>query len=91
VNAQEIILSQPFAAAQFLTPASVGNGVFDQRIQSNFISQSIGGSNIAKTIVVGWDRKYNRNAQDQSNYRYRGASYFRTINEWVIKYQSYYI
>ena len=68
VNAQEIILSQPFAAAQFLTPASVGNGVFDQRIQSNFISQSIGGSNIAKTIVVGWDRKYNRNAQDQSNY-----------------------
>ena len=68
MNAQEIILSQPFAAAQFLTPASVGNGVFDQRIQSNFISQSIGGSNIAKTIVVGWDRKYNRNAQEQSNY-----------------------
>jgi len=68
VNAQEIILSQPFAAAQFLTPASVGNGVFDQRIQSNYRSQSIAGNNIARTIVVGWDRKYNRNAQDQSNY-----------------------
>ncbi len=67
-NAQEIFLSQPFAAAQFLTPASVGNGVFDQRIQSNFRSQSIAGLNFAKTLVVGWDRKYNRKAQDQSNY-----------------------
>ena len=67
-NAQEIVLSQPFAAAQFLTPASVGNGVFDQRIQSNFRSQSIGGFNFAKTIVVGWDRKYNRSALEQSNY-----------------------
>ena len=67
-NAQEIVLSQPFAAAQFLTPASVGNGVYDQRIQSNFRSQSIGGLNLAKTIVVGWDRKYNRNTQEQSNY-----------------------
>lgn len=67
-NAQEIILSQPFAAAQFLTPASVGNGVFDQRIQSNFRSQSIAGLNFAKTLAVGWDRKYNRKAQDQSNY-----------------------
>jgi len=68
VKAQEIVLSQPFAAAQFLSPASVGNGVFDQRIQSNFRSQSIGGLNFAKTIVVGWDRKYNRSSQDQSNY-----------------------
>ena len=68
VKAQEIILSQPFAAAQFLSPASVGNGVFDQRIQSNYRSQSVAGNNFAKTIVVGWDRKYNRSAQDQSNY-----------------------
>jgi len=68
VNAQEIVLSQPFAAAQFLTPASVGNGVFDQRIQSNFRSQSIAGLNFAKTLVVGWDRKYNRKAEDRSNY-----------------------
>jgi len=67
-SAQEIVLSQPFAAAQFLSPASVGNGVFDQRIQSNFRSQSIGGLNFAKTIVAGWDRKYSRSAQDQSNY-----------------------
>lgn len=67
-NAQEIVLSQPFAAAQFLTPASVGNGVFDQRIQSNFRSQSIAGLNFAKTLIVGWDRKYNRKTDEQSNY-----------------------
>ena len=67
-NAQEIVLSQPFAASQFLSPASVGNGVFDQRIQSNFRSQSIAGLNFAKTLVVGWDRKYNRRTDEQSNY-----------------------
>ncbi len=67
-KAQELVLSQPYAAAQFLSPASVGNGVFDQRIQSNLRSQSIGGSNFARTIVVGWDRKYNRRALDQTNY-----------------------
>ena len=67
-KAQDFFLSQPFAAAQFLSPASVGNGVFDQRIQSNFKTQSIGGSNYARNLVVGWDRKYNRNASEQANY-----------------------
>ncbi len=67
-KAQDFVLSQPFAAAQFLSPASVGNGIYDQRIQSNFRSESIGGSNYGRNIVVGWDRKYNRNAQDQANY-----------------------
>jgi len=67
-KAQEIVLSQPFAATQFLSPASVGNGVYDQRIQSNFRTQSIAGLNIAKTIVVGWDRKYNRRNEEASNY-----------------------
>ncbi len=68
VKAQDFFLSQPFTSAQFLSPASVGNGVFDQRIQSNFKTQSIGGSNYARNLVVGWDRKYNRRAQEQSNY-----------------------
>ncbi|MFM6994096.1 MAG: type IX secretion system membrane protein PorP/SprF [Sediminibacterium sp.] len=67
-KAQELVLSQPYTAAQFLSPASVGNGVFDQRIQSNLRSQSIGGSNFARTIVIGWDRKYNRRSLDQTNY-----------------------
>jgi type IX secretion system PorP/SprF family membrane protein len=72
-KAQDFILSQPFASAQFLSPASVGNGVYDQRIQSNFRNQSIGGSNYGRNIVVGWDRKYNRRAQDQANYLGIGA------------------
>ena len=67
-KAQDFVLSQPFAAAQYLSPAMVGNGVYDQRIQSNFRTQSIGGLNYARNIVVGWDRKYNRNAVEQANY-----------------------
>ena len=84
VKAQEIILSQPFAAAQFLSPASVGNGVFDQRIQSNFRSQSIAGSNFAKTIVVGWDRKYNRRTLDQTNYLGIGGQIISTSDGGAI-------
>jgi type IX secretion system PorP/SprF family membrane protein len=68
LKAQDFVLSQPFTAAQYLSPASVGNGVFDQRIQSNFKTQSIGGLNYARNLVVGWDRKYNRNASEQANY-----------------------
>ena len=67
-KAQDFVLSQPFAAAQYLSPASVGNGVFDQRIQSNFRTESIGGSNFSRNLVVGWDRKYNRNAINQADY-----------------------
>jgi type IX secretion system PorP/SprF family membrane protein len=72
-KAQDFVLSQPFAAAQYLSPASVGNGVYDQRIQSNFRTQSIDGSNYARNIVVGWDRKYNRKAINQANYLGIGA------------------
>jgi type IX secretion system PorP/SprF family membrane protein len=73
LKAQDFVLSQPFTAAQYLSPASVGNGVFDQRIQSNFRTQSIGGANYARNIVVGWDRKYNRKAEDQASYLGIGA------------------
>jgi hypothetical protein len=72
-KAQDFVLSQPFAAAQYLSPASVGNGVFDQRIQSNFRTESIGGTNFARNLVVGWDRKYNRRSLDQTNYLGIGA------------------
>jgi type IX secretion system PorP/SprF family membrane protein len=72
-KAQDFVLSQPFTAAQYLSPAMVGNGVYDQRIQSNFRTQSIGGLNYARNIVVGWDRKYNRNAESQANYIGIGA------------------
>ena len=73
LKAQDFVLSQPFTAAQYLSPASVGNGVYGQRIQSNFKTQSIGGSNYARNLVVGWDRKYNRNAAEQANYLGIGA------------------
>jgi type IX secretion system PorP/SprF family membrane protein len=73
LKAQDFVLSQPFTSAQYLSPASVGNGVFDQRIQSNFRTQSIGGANYARNIVVGWDRKYNRKAEDQASYLGIGA------------------
>jgi hypothetical protein len=56
-----------------LSPASVGNGVFDQRIQSNFRTESIGGTNYARNLVVGWDRKFNRRSLDQTNYLGIGA------------------
>jgi len=72
-KAQDFVLSQPFTAAQYLSPAMVGNGVYDQRIQSNFRTQSIGGANYARNLVVGWDRKYNRKALDQANYIGIGA------------------
>ena len=72
-KAQDFVLSQPFAAAQYLSPASVGNGVFDQRIQSNFRTESIGGTNYARNLVVGWDRKFNRRSLDQTNYLGIGA------------------
>ena len=68
LKAQDFVLSQPYTAAQYLSPASVGNGVYGQRIQSNFRTESIGGSNYARNLVVGWDRKYNRNAAEQANY-----------------------
>jgi len=67
-KAQDFFLSQPFTAAQYLSPASVGNGLYDQRIQSNIRNESIGGSSYARNLVVGWDRKYNRNAAEQANY-----------------------
>jgi type IX secretion system PorP/SprF family membrane protein len=68
LKAQDFVLSQPFASAQYLSPASVGNGVFDQRIQSNLRTQSIDGSNFARNIVVGWDRRFNRKSEEQANY-----------------------
>jgi type IX secretion system PorP/SprF family membrane protein len=68
LKSQDFVLSQPYTAAQYLSPASVGNGVYGQRIQSNFKNESIGGSNYARNLVVGWDRKYNRNASEQANY-----------------------
>lgn len=68
---KSIYLSQPFISAQYLSPASVGTGIYDQRVQSNFKYEIFGISNI-KTIVGGWDRRININSEN-GNYVGIGA------------------
>ena len=61
-------MSQAHGASQFLSPATVGTGVFASRIQSNYRSQLFDGSSLFKTIVVGWDTKINNQNPDVRNY-----------------------
>jgi hypothetical protein len=61
-------LSQAHGAAQFLSPATVGTGVFASRIQSNYRSQLFDGVSLIKTIVVGWDTKINNQNPEVKNY-----------------------
>jgi len=61
-------LSQWFTSAQFLSPASVGNGVYNSRIQSNYRSQMLAGNQLYKTIVIGWDGRYKNKNEDVVNY-----------------------
>jgi type IX secretion system PorP/SprF family membrane protein len=68
VNAQDPFLSQAHGASQFLSPATVGTGVFASRIQSNYRSQLFDGSSLFKTIVVGWDTKINNQNPEVKNY-----------------------
>ncbi len=68
VNAQDPFLSQWFTSAQFLSPASVGNGVYNSRIQSNYRSQMLAGNQLYKTIVIGWDGRYKNKNEDVVNY-----------------------
>lgn len=68
VSAQDPYLSQPYESAQFLSPATVGTGVFKSRVQSNYRSQMFDGNSLVKTIVVGWDTKINNQNPDVQNY-----------------------
>ena len=61
-------MSQAHGAAQFLSPATVGTGVFASRIQSNYRSQLFDGVSLIKTIVVGWDTKINNQNPEVKNY-----------------------
>jgi type IX secretion system PorP/SprF family membrane protein len=61
-------LSQLYTSAQFLSPASVGNGIYQSRIQSNYRSQMLAGNQLYKTIVVGWDGRYKNKNEDVVNY-----------------------
>jgi hypothetical protein len=61
-------LSQLYTSAQFLSPASVGNGIYQNRVQSNYRSQMLAGNQLYKTIVVGWDGRYKNKNEDVVNY-----------------------
>jgi type IX secretion system PorP/SprF family membrane protein len=65
---QGIVLSQPFVASQFLSPATVGNGVYEHRIQSNLKSQFLDGNNLYRTLVSGWDSRFKNLDPEQKNY-----------------------
>lgn len=68
VNAQELFLSQAYGSAQFLSPASVGNGGFDGRIQTNYRSQMLQGNSLYRTIVAGWDSRIKNKNREDFNY-----------------------
>lgn len=68
VNAQDPFLSQAYGAAQFLSPASVGNGLYQSRAQSNYRSQTMSGNSLYRTIVAGWDGRYKNKNEDVQNY-----------------------
>lgn len=67
VHAQNMVLSQPYVNAQFQSPALVGDGVYQQRIQSNLRTQMFGINNVANTIVVSWDSRVKNNNIDNNN------------------------
>lgn len=64
---QGVVLSQPFMSSQFLSSASVGNGLYGGRMQSNIKTQMIDGQNLYKTVVVGFDTRFNA-TDNSSNY-----------------------
>jgi len=72
-NGQEIVLSQQYLSSQFLSPAAVGGGDAQQRIQTNYRSQMFDGNNQNRTIVIGWDTRLKRKDPDLKNYLGIGA------------------
>ena len=72
-NSQNITMSQPFTNAQFMSPALVGDGIFQQRIQASIRNQMFFGNSVASTIVAGWDGRINKRKEDDGNYNYLGV------------------
>ena len=70
---QGIVLSQPYISSQFLSPATVGNGIYEQRIQSNLKSQFLDGNNLYRTLISGWDSRFKNADPEQKNYFGVGA------------------
>ena len=65
--AQNMVLSQPYLNAQFQNPALVGDGIYDQRIQSNLRTQMFANNNVSNTIVASWDSRFKNNNIDNNN------------------------
>lgn len=65
--AQDPVLSQAYTAAQFLSPATVGSGMYDHRVQANLRSQLMNGNSMYKTTVLGWDTRIKNKRQDNAN------------------------
>lgn len=67
LNAQDPVLSQSYTAAQFLSPATVGSGVYEHRLQANIRSQLMNGNSMYKTNVLGWDTRIKNKSLEASN------------------------
>lgn len=68
---QNMVLSQPYVNAQFQSPSLVGDGQYDQRIQSNLRSQMFGNNNVSSTIVAGWDSRFkSKDVENNSSFGY---------------------
>jgi hypothetical protein len=69
--AQNMVLSQPYVNAQFQSPSLVGDGQYDQRIQSNLRSQMFNNNNVSSTIVAGWDSRFKtKDVENNSSFGY---------------------
>ena len=69
--AQNMVLSQPYVNAQFQSAALVGDGQYDQRIQSNLRTQMFNNNNVSSTIVAGWDSRFkSKDAENNSSFGY---------------------
>lgn len=72
-NAQDIDMSQPFIAGQFFSPAAAGEGSYGRRLKGNIRTQFNDGSNLYRTILVGYDNKLNAADNSSKNYLGLGA------------------
>lgn len=70
---QDIYLSQEFLASQYLSPASVGLGIYESRFQNIGRTQFTNGVNIYNTALISWDRKIQYKQDVKTGYLGMGA------------------
>ena len=67
IRAQDPYLSQQYTASQFSSPASVGNGIYNQRFKTNLRSQFINGNNLYRTFIGSWDNRFRNHNPEKNN------------------------